>query len=198
MKTFSRTVILASAVFVTVVANAGDVKGKVSAPGLKSAENIAVYIDAIAGKKFDPPAQHVMVNQLNLAFTPHDIVILRGTTVDFLNGDHVAHNVFWSSIGGNKALKQNMMVSPGQTKSFQFNNLGTAQILCNLHTEMVGYIIVVPTPYFALTGSDGSFTINNVPPGSYNLKNWSVDGKPTTQAVTVTNAPTNVQLTVSK
>jgi plastocyanin len=193
-----RAMIIASALFSTVLANAGYVKGKVSAPGLKSAENIAVYIDAIAGKKFDPPAQHVQVNQLNLAFTPRDLVILKGTTVDFLNSDHVAHNVFWSSIGGNKSLKQNMTVSPGQTKSYQFNNLGMAQILCNLHTEMVSHITVVPTPYFALTGADGSFTISNVPPGSYSLKSWSVEGKPATQAVTVADAPTNVQLTVSK
>lgn len=198
MKTVRRAVILASALLVTVLAHAGDVKGKVSAPGLKSDENIAVYIDAIAGKKFDPPAQHVTVDQRNLAFTPHTVVILRGTTVDFQNSDHVAHNVFWSSIGGNKALKQNMIVSPGHLKSFQFNNLGTAQILCNLHIQMVGYIIVVPTPYFALTGSDGSFTISNVPPGSYTLKDWSPEGKPATQAVTVTDAPTNVQLTLSK
>jgi hypothetical protein len=63
---------------------------------------------------------------------------------------------------------------------------------------MTGYVIVVPTPYFALTANDGTFTIKDVPPGSYTLKTWSEDGKPATQTVTVTDAAANVQLTVSK
>ena len=92
-----------------------------SAAGLKSAENIAVYIDAIPGKKFDHPTQHAAVDQRNMLFAPHTLVVLRGTTVDFLNGDSVAHNVFWPSISGNKALRHNMtIVSPTQKKSFEF------------------------------------------------------------------------------
>jgi plastocyanin len=202
MKTIRRTApvaILFGAVVAASLAQAGEVKGKVSAPGLKSAENIAVYIDAIAGKKFNSPVEHATVDQRNQIFTPHTVVILRGTTVDFLNSDHVAHNVYWPSVSSNKALRHSLtIVSPGQKKSFQFDNLGTAQILCNLHIEMLGYVVVVPTPYFALTGNDGTFTIKDVPPGTYTLKTWSEDGKPTTQAVTLTDATTSVQLTVNK
>jgi len=191
--------ILFGALFVAGIAQAADVKGKVSAAGLKSAENIAVYIDAISGKKFDPPVQHVPVDQRNLKFTPHTIIILRGTTVDFLNSDQVAHNVFWPSINGDKRLRHNLtVVSPSQKKSFQFNDLGTAQTLCNFHPDMVAYVVVVPTPYFALTGNDGTFTIQNVPTGTYTLKSWSEDGKPTTQTITVTDATTNVELAVKK
>jgi plastocyanin len=202
MKTIRRTApqaILFGALLVAGLAQAGEVKGKVSAPGLKSDENIAVYIDAIPGKKFDPPVAHATVDQRNQTFTPHTLVILRGTTVDFLNSDHVAHNVYWPSINGNKALRHSLtIVSPGHTKSFQFDNLGVARLFCNLHIEMAGYIVVVPTPYFALTGYDGTFTINEVPPGSYTLKTWSEDGKPTTQTVTLTDSTASVQLTVNK
>ncbi len=202
MKTIRRTalaVILFGSLFVATLAQAGELKGKLLAPGLKSDENIAVYIDAIPGKKFDYPVQHVTVDQNNLTFTPHTIVILRGTTVDFLNSDHVAHNVYWPSINGNKALRHSMtVVSPGQKKSFQFDNIGTAQLLCNLHIEMAGYIVVVPTPYFALTGNGGAFIIKDIPPGTYTLKTWSEDGKPTTQTVTLTEASASVQLTVKK
>jgi plastocyanin len=191
--------ILFGAVVAASLAQAGEVKGKVSAPGLKSAENIAVYIDAIASKKFNSPVEHATVDQRNQIFTPHTVVILRGTTVDFLNSDHVAHNVYWPSVSSNKALRHSLtIVSPGQKKSFQFDNLGTAQILCNLHIEMLGYVVVVPTPYFALTGNDGTFTIKDVPPGTYTLKTWSEDGKPTTQAVTLTDATAILQLTVNK
>ncbi len=61
---------------------------------------------------------------------------------------------------------------------------------------MVGYVVVVPTPYFALTDNDGVFTIKNVPAGTYTLKSWSADGKPTTQSITVADATTNVEIAV--
>jgi hypothetical protein len=67
-----------------------------------------------------------------------------------------------------------------------------------MHSEMIGYIVVVPTPYFATTGSDGTFTIKNVPAGTYTLKTWSADGKPSSQSISVTDAPTNVDITVKK
>jgi plastocyanin len=191
--------ILFGALLIANFAHAGEVKGKVSATGLKSAGNIAVYIDAIPGKKFDRPTQHAAVDQRNMLFVPHTLVILRGTTVDFLNGDTVAHNVFWPSISGDKRLRHNMtIVSPNQKKSFEFDDLGAAQLLCNLHPDMIGYIVVVPTPYFALTGNDGTFSIKDVPPGTYTLKTWSEDGKPTTQSITATGATTNVDLVVKK
>jgi plastocyanin len=191
--------ILFGTVLVVSLAQAGEVKGKVSAPGLKSAANIAVYIDAIPGKKFDHPVEPATVDQRNSVFVPHTMVILRGTTVDFLNSDHVAHNVYWPSINGDKRLKHSLtIVSPGQKKSFQFDDLGSAQLLCNLHPEMLAYIVIVPTPYFALTGSDGTFSIKNVPPGTYTLKTWSEDGKPTSQAITAADPTTSVDLTVTK
>src|ERR1700676_1937119 len=191
--------ILLGALLVAGIAQAADVKGKVSAVGLKSAENIAVYIDAVPGKKFDYPVQHAVVDQRNEIFTPHTMVILKGTTVDFMNSDHVAHNVYWPSINGDKKLRHSLtIVSPGQKKSFQFDDLGAAQMLCNLHLEMSGYIVVVPTPYFALTGNEGAFTIKNVPPGTYTLKTWSEAGKPTTQKITVPAASANVDVAVKK
>jgi plastocyanin len=185
--------------FLASTAQGGDIKGKVSETGLKSAENIAVYIDAIPGKKFDAPAEHVSVDQRDMKFVAQTTVILHGTTVDFLNSDHVIHNVHWSSISGDKALAHGVPpVSPGQTGSFQFNNVGTATLLCSFHFDMLGYIVIVPTPYFALTSHDGTFTIKNVPPGTYTLKTWSPDGKPTTQSITVTDATTNVEIAVVK
>lgn len=178
---------------------AGDVKGKVSVQGLRSAEDIAVYVDAIPGKKFEPPAQHVAIDQRNMAFVPRVAVVLQGTTVDFLNSDAVAHNVYWPSISGNKALAHNLtIISPHQKKSFQFNDLGVAELLCNLHPEMIGYVVITPTPYFAITGKDGSFEIHNLPPGTYTLKTWSQEGKPTTQTITAAEGTTNVELAVKK
>ena len=121
MNTISRSafvVILFGMLSIAKPAQAGDVQGKITATGLKSPGGIVIYIDAIPGKKFDRPTDHVSVDQKNMLFVPHTLVILRGTTVDFLNSDQVAHNVYWPSVGGNKNLKHSLtVVSPGQKKS---------------------------------------------------------------------------------
>jgi plastocyanin len=203
MGTFMRVVLVGAmflgALLLAGMSWAGDVKGKVSVQGLRSAENIAVYIDAIPGKKFDPPAQHVTIDQHKMTFAPRVTVVLQGTTADFLNSDPVGHNVYWPSISGNKKLAHNLGTWPaGEKKPFQFNDLGVASLLCNVHPEMSGYVVISPTPYFAVTDKDGSFTIKDVPPGTYTLKTWSEDGKPTTQTVTVAQGTANVELTVKK
>jgi plastocyanin len=178
---------------------AGDIKGKVSVQGLKSAANIAVYVDTIPDKKFDAPSQHVVVDQKKMEFVPRVVVVLEGTTVDFTNSDPVGHNVYWPSISGNKKLTHNLGTWPkGEKKSFQFNDLGVAPLLCNVHPEMSGYAVVVATPYFAVTDKDGNYEIKNVPAGKYTLKTWSEDGKPTTQSVDVSGSGATADLTVKK
>ncbi len=203
MKISKRAVILAMALFVVMLSAspswAGGIKGKVTAQGMRTAENIAVFVDAIPGKDFPAPSQHVVVDQKKMTFIPHVLVVLKGTTVDFLNSDPVGHNVYWPSISGNKKLAHNLGTWPqGQKKSFQFNDLGAAALLCNVHPEMSGYVVVVPTPYFAVTGKDGSFEIKDVPPGKYTLKTWSEEGKVTTQAVEVSSGTVTVDLKVTK
>ena len=181
------------------VVKANEIKGKVSVQGIKSAENIVVYVDAIPDKKFDAPKDPMVVDQRKMAFVPHVVAVQQGTTVEFLNSDAVGHNVYWPSISGNKKLAHNLGTWPkGEKKPFQFNDLGVASLLCNVHPEMSGYVVVTPTPYFAVTDKDGNFEIKNIPAGKYTLKTWSEDGKPTTQAVDVSGATASVELTVKK
>jgi plastocyanin len=187
------------ALMLTAMSQANEIKGKVSVQGIKSADNIAVYVDAIPDKKFDAPTEHVVIDQRKMAFVPHVAVVQQGTTVDFLNGDPVGHNVYWPSISGNKKLAHNMGTWPqGQKKPFQFNDLGVASLLCNVHPEMSGYVVVVPTPYFVVTDKEGNFEIKNIPAGKYTLKTWSEEGKPTTQAVDASAGSATVELTVKK
>jgi plastocyanin len=192
--------IVGSAMLVLSAASlAGDITGKVSVQGLKSAVNIAVYVDAIPDKKFEAPRDHVVVDQKKMEFIPHVVVVLQGTTVDFLNSDPVGHNVYWPSISGNKKLTHNLGTWPkGEKKSFQFNDLGVAPLLCNVHPEMSGYVVTVATPYFAVTDKDGNYEIKNVPAGHYTLKTWSEDGKATTQSVDVSASGGSADLTVKK
>ena len=186
------------AVFVSA-AQAGEIKGNVTAQGMRSPEGIVVYIDAIAGKTFTPPKEDPVMDQKNLTFVPHILPILKGTTVDFLNSDSVGHNVYWPSVGGNRKLSHNMGTwQQGLKKSFTFNDLGAVPLLCNVHPEMSAYIIVLATPYFAVTNAHGEYTIKDVPPGKYTLKTWSELGKPIEQAVEVSGTSTAVNLTVHR
>jgi plastocyanin len=181
------------------LAFAGEIKGKVTAQRMRSSENIAVYLDAIPGKTFAPPSKAAVEDQKHMAFVPHVLVVLKGTTVQFLNSDPVGHNVYWPSIDHNKKLAHNMGTWPqGQEKSFTFNDLGVAPLLCNVHPEMSGYVVVVPTPYFAVTDKDGNFEIKDVPDGSYTLKTWSEEGKPATQSVSVAGGSATVNITVTR
>jgi plastocyanin len=181
------------------MAFAGEIKGKVTAQGMRSSENIAVYVDTIPGKTFAPPSKPAVEDQKHMTFVPHVLVVLKGTTVQFLNSDPVGHNVYWPSVSGNKKLAHNMGTWPqGQEKSFTFNDLGVASLLCNVHPEMSGYVVVVSTPYFAVTNKEGEFEIKDVPDGSYTLKTWSEEAKPATQSVTVAGESTTVDLTVQR
>lgn len=204
MNTHNKTIFGASVMATALLvasssAWAGEIKGKVTAQGLRSPENIAVYVDAISGKAFPAPAQPALMNQLHLAFSPHVLVVMKGTTVAFKNGDSVGHNVYWPSVNHNRSQAHNMGTWPqGISKPFTFNELGDVPLLCNVHPEMSAYVLVVPTPYFALTDKQGNFEIKDIPPGQYTLKIWSEEAKPLTQAVTVTAAGADVNLIVKK
>jgi plastocyanin len=159
---------------------AGTLEGKVSAG------TSVVYIEAVPGKNFPSPAKSAEVSQLGLKFVPHVLVVQQGTTVDFQNDDSVQHNVFWPSIGGNKKDAHNMGTWPkGDKRSFKFDHPGVVPLLCSVHSEMSGYIVVSPTPYFAETDSAGNFKIDNVPDGKYTIVAWHEGSKPLKKAVDV-------------
>lgn len=171
---------------------AGDIKGKVS--GVSGVS--VVWVDAIPGKTFPAPDKQPVMDQKGLMFQPHILAVQQGTTVQFLNSDTVAHNVFWASVSGNKKLGHNMGTWPkGEQKPFKFDSPGVASLLCNVHPEMSGYIVISPTPYFAETDSSGSFTIANVPDGKYTVTAWHEGAK---QQSKPASSPGDVEFTLSK
>ena len=178
----------------STAAIAGTIHGKVS--GVKG-ESV-VYVEAVAGKTFPAPTQHVTIDQKGLMFVPHIVVVLQGTTVEFLNSDSVAHNVFWPAINGNKKLGHNLGTWPqGQRQSFKFEDTGVVPLLCNVHPEMSAYIIVSPTPYFAETDKSGTFSIENVPDDTYTLTAWHEGAKSKSNPVKVAG-DTSADFTLSK
>ena len=174
---------------------AGDIHGKVAARGVRNASDVVVYVDAVPGKTFPPPAAHVKIDQKGMQFLPRVQPVLIGTTVDFLNSDAALHNVFSPDAC---AEKFNLGSWPkGQVRSYTFKQGCAATLLCNVHTEMEAFVVAVPTPYFAVAAADGSYSIANVPDGNYTVKVWHPLLKKAEQAVTVKGA-TEANFEISK
>ncbi len=191
-----RNVLLLVLVSLTLglTAQAGSISGKVAGV---SGESV-VYVEAPAGKTFPTPTQEPVIDQKGLMFQPHIVAVQQGTTVQFLNSDSVAHNVFWISVGGNKKLGHNLGTWPqGEKRPFKFDNPGAVSLLCNVHPEMSGYVVVSPTPYFAKTDKSGEYKIENVPDGSYSVTAWHEGAKNQSKPVTVTG-DSNADFTLSK
>jgi len=181
-RTLTMMMVMAVIAMMSLAASAGTISGKVSGV---SGESV-VYVDAIAGKTFPAPTAKPVIDQKGLVFQPHIVVVEQGTTVEFLNSDKVAHNVFWPSVGGNKKLTHNLGTWPqGEKRPFKFDNPGAVPLLCNVHPEMSGYVVVSPTPYFAVTDKSGAYKIENVPDGSYSVTAWHEGAKNQSKPIAV-------------
>ena len=179
MKTFAVVALIGG---LGVASWAGDIDGRVT--GMKGKS--VVYVEAIAGKTFPAPKEHPIMDQKGLVFAPHVMVVLQGTTVDFLNSDTVQHNVYWTAVGSDKKASKNLGTWPkGERRPFTFDKAVVVPVLCNVHPDMAGYIIVSPTPYFAETDDSGGYKIKDVPDGSYTVTAWHEGAKNQSKPVTV-------------
>ncbi len=179
------------------VENPVTITGKVKCKRVRHSGNTIVYIEEISGNKYPAPEEHGIVEQMNLIFVPHVIAVQKGTTVDFPNSDLVRHNVFSSPHCCNQFNLGTYDV--GTSKPVTFDKTCEVPLLCNVHAEMSAYVVVMDNPYFAVTVRDGSFTIDNVPPGAYKLKTWHEKLRSEEQEVTVEGGKTvEVSFTLKK
>jgi plastocyanin len=125
----------------------------------------------------------VTLDQRNLAFTPHVLVIRVGTSVEFPNNDHVFHNVF--SFKDGKKFDLGMYPAAVKAKPVVFDKPGLSRIFCNIHPNMAAYVMAVDTPYYATSNERGIFALANVPPGTYTYHAWRPGGQILTGSVTV-------------
>src|SRR5690348_5605425 len=115
-----------------------------------------------------PPTKARLV-QRNKRFEPHVVAITVGSAIDFPNLDPFFHNVF--SIYRGKPFDLGLY-ERGTSRSVRFMRPGVSYIFCNIHPEMSAAVIALRTPYFAMTGDDGRFTIPHVPAGRYKMELW--------------------------
>ncbi|HHT9138242.1 MAG TPA: beta-sandwich domain-containing protein [Candidatus Wunengus sp. YC60] len=169
----------------------GTIQGTVKAKKAKYIKDSIAYIENVTST-FEPQKEHAVMDQKNMAFIPHVLPLLKGTTVDFLNSDMVQHNIYSPD-----AVADNMNLGTwlkGEVRPFTFNKLGVASMRCNVHVDMLAYVLVLQNSYFARVNNDGSFSITNVPEGKYTLKLWNERYKAEDRQIEVkANAPAAVE-----
>jgi hypothetical protein len=140
-----------------------------------------VWIDGIDhGKAFDlPPA---VLDQKGCMFIP-PVMLMKPGDLKVVNSDPVTHNVH---IYAKNNRGFNQVMPPGSDPlEVPLLRSDTAVVRCDVHTWMQGHIVVAANPYYVLSGSGGSFTLTDVPPGTYHLKVWQAELGTKDQTVTV-------------
>ena len=140
--------------------------------GARSELNAVVWLEA-PNAPAPVQKQKIVLSQHNETFLPHVLAVRVGTTVEFPNEDRVYHNVFSFHDG----KKFDLGTYPvGATRRVVFSEPGVSRLFCNIHPHMSGYLAVLDSPYFAAVNGDGTFTIPNVPPGTYTYHAWRPAG----------------------
>lgn len=143
------------------------------------------------------PAPAVM-DQVNREFVPYVLPVQVGTAVSFPNRDNIRHHVYSFS----PAKKFELPLYIGTPAApVVFDKPGVVALGCNIHDWMVGYIYVLPTPWFARTGPDGRARLGDVPAGSYEVRVWHPqmrgDTEKTARPVSLGAEPARVEYTLS-
>jgi len=134
-----------------------------------------VYLDGAFPRPASLPTKQVA--QKDLTFVPALLPVPVGTKVEFPNLDETYHNIFSYSpakrfdLGRYRAEERPI---PTQV----FDKLGLVTLRCDIHEHMRGLILVLNTPYFVMTDTDGHFRLSGLPPGRYTLKAW-IDSRTT-------------------
>ncbi len=171
----------------------GIVQGTVTLAGGRSAANVVVSL-AAPGLTVSPPRAPVEMDQKRFLFVPHVLPVVKGTTVRFLNNDKEDHNVYSPQGGYNLGTWP-----PGQARDQVFDKPGVYTQLCRIHPDMEAFIVVLDTPYFAVTDENGHYAIRNAPPGEYTLTTWGKRLKPFERPVTIkTETPITIDLTLER
>jgi hypothetical protein len=130
---------------------------------------VVVWLTPFQPQATTPPAPLARLIQKDKRFSPHVIAIRVGSEIEFPNKDPFFHDVF--SIYRGKPFDLGLYES-GSSRKVRFSQIGVSYIFCNIHPEMSAAVVAVPTPYFAVTATDGSFQIGHLAPGRYKLDFW--------------------------
>ena len=133
----------------------------------KDFSGVVLWLEPLDAKNRVAPAPgRAEIVQKDKKFTPHILAISTGTQVQFPNYDPIFHNAFSKFSGEPFDVG---LYPPGTSKSVTFTRPGIVRVFCNIHQTMSAIIVVLRTPWFAVTNTRGAFEIGGVPPGEYRL-----------------------------
>ena len=135
-----------------------------------SVRNVVVYISAGAPYPGPVPATPVLFDQQGCQYTTHVLAFRAGQEVKISNSDPLSHNIHPLP----KINREWNKIQPPRTPPFAYayENEEFIPVKCNIHPWMQGYFAILRTPYFAVTGDDGSFALPDLPPGRYTITAW--------------------------
>jgi plastocyanin len=177
-------VILAPHALVAQAAVSGQVT-LLEKPGATSTDldNAVIYLLPAKPPKGKLKTTKVTITMHDREFAPPVTVITVGSTVRFENQDPFDHNAF-----SNPPKHGNFdfgLADRGSTVQQKLKHSGIYPVFCNIHSKMAAFVVVVPTSYFTLAGSDGRFSIGRVPAGKYTLVAWHQRGGELKKALAV-------------
>ncbi|HXA48044.1 MAG TPA: methylamine utilization protein [Burkholderiaceae bacterium] len=151
-----------------------------------------IYAEPASGQILPKSLHRAEIEQRKRKFIPKVTVIQTGTEISFPNNDTVKHHVYSFS----PAKVFDLPLYSGKTAEPQmFAKSGTVVLGCNIHDQMIAYVQVVNTPYFAKTDSTGKVRLEDMQPGKYLLKAWHynlpLNAQVVEQFVTIAGADNN-------
>jgi len=152
-------------------AHAGGIESRVRSADDKPMVDAVVY--AIPAQPVPPVSgKTIVIDQVNREFTPHVSVVQTGTAVSFPNKDNIRHHVYSFSPAKVFNLK---LYSGVPSLPVVFDKAGEVSLGCNIHDRMSAFVLVVDTPWFAKTGTDGAARMRDLPAGDYVVHVWHPD-----------------------
>ena len=138
-----------------------------------------VFLESNEAKAAAKPAGVTEMQQIERRFVPRVLVVVPGTEVRFPNRDKVRHHVY--SLSPTKTFELKLYAGT-PANPVLFDKPGVAVLGCNIHDNMVGWVVVVETPYHAVAPATGLAKLPDVPPGRYRLRVWHAGLPPGTPA----------------
>jgi hypothetical protein len=150
----------------------------------KGIADVFVYVKSGISGTYPPPAAAATIDQKGCRYTPHVFGVVAGQNIDILNSDPTLHNIH-SLPEKNEPFNLAMPVQGMKyTKKFEKPEV-MVRIKCDVHGWMSAYCGVVAHPFFAVTAADGTYTIKDLPAGTYTIEAWHEKLGTQTQQVTV-------------
>ncbi|MBI5800994.1 MAG: hypothetical protein HZA92_09770 [Verrucomicrobia bacterium] len=148
--------------------------GQAGAPAAPEPPTAVVFLEGAPLPADDKPATNVVqVAQKGMQFGPGLIAVRKGTRVEFPNGDDFYHNVF--SYSKAKRFDLGRFLKDEKPAAVTFDQPGVVKLYCEIHEHMRGTVIVLDTPYFVKTDTNGAYRLTGLPAGQFKLKAWIDD-----------------------